>query len=310
VSLRAAGIQTLAGEVLLLELPEAPPLEAGDVLIEVKAAGVGNWDEIVRTGGWDVGRAAPLALGVEAAGEVVEVGPGVEWPSPGGGVMTHPLPLRYQGCWAERLVAPAHLVAEKPDAVSWARAAAFPVPALTAEQVVSEALDVQAGEAVLINGAGGVTGGMIVELAALRGATVIATAGPGSAERVTALGASVVLDYHDPDWPNRAMAAAGSTGVSAAANAARDGEGDALRAIADGGRLATITGAPPSAERGIRIADVYVRPDGDMLRRLALLLADGRLHVGVGASYPLSRAAQGLAQAMTGAAGAAVVLEP
>jgi NADPH:quinone reductase-like Zn-dependent oxidoreductase len=114
VSLRAAGIQTFAGDVTLLELPEAPSLEAGEVLIEVKAAGVANWDDIVRTGGWDVGRGAPLALGVEAAGKVVDVGPVVEWPAPGTGVMTHPLPLRYQGCWAERLVAPARLVAEKP----------------------------------------------------------------------------------------------------------------------------------------------------------------------------------------------------
>jgi NADPH:quinone reductase-like Zn-dependent oxidoreductase len=45
-----------------------------------------------------------LALGVEAAGEVVGVGPEVEWPAAGVAVMTHPLPLSYQGCWAERLV--------------------------------------------------------------------------------------------------------------------------------------------------------------------------------------------------------------
>ena len=73
--------------------------------------------------------------------------------------MTHPLPLPYQGCWAERLVAPACLVAEKPDRASWAEAGALPVPALTAEQVVSEALDVQPGETILVNGAAGVTGG-------------------------------------------------------------------------------------------------------------------------------------------------------
>jgi NADPH:quinone reductase-like Zn-dependent oxidoreductase len=310
VSLRAAGIETFAGEVVLLELPDAPSLEPGDVLIEVKAAGIANWDDIVRTGGWDVGRGAPLALGVEAAGEVVDVGSGVDWPAPGTAVMTHPLPLRYQGCWAERLVAPARLVAEKPDNVSWAEAGAFPVPALTAEQVVSEALEVRRGETMLVNGAGGVTGGLIVELAALSGATVIATAGSASAERVTALGANVVLDYHDPTWPSRAMDAAGSSGIHAAANAARGGEADALRAVTDGGRLATITGAPPSSERDISIADVYVRPDGDQLRRLAVSLAEGKLHVDIGASYPLARAAEGLAQVTKGAGGAAVVLTP
>jgi NADPH:quinone reductase-like Zn-dependent oxidoreductase len=253
MGLRAAGIERFGGQVALLELPEPRPLDAGEVLIEVKAAGVGNWDEIVRTGGWEVGRAPPLALGVEAAGEVVAVGRGVDWPVIGAEVMSHPLPLRDQGCWAEQLIAPAELVAEKPGNASWAQAAAFPVPALTAEQVVSEALVVEPGETILVNGAGGVTGGMIVEVAARRGATVIATAGPRSTERLKALGAAVVVDYHDPAWVSRAVRVAGSSGISAAANAARGGEADALSAVVDGGRLATITvphlprsGTPPS----------------------------------------------------------------
>jgi NADPH:quinone reductase-like Zn-dependent oxidoreductase len=72
--MRAAGIDTFDGEVQVLEL-EAPGSPAPDeVLISVRAAGVGNWDEIVRVGDWDVGRRPPLALGVEAAGVVVAVG--------------------------------------------------------------------------------------------------------------------------------------------------------------------------------------------------------------------------------------------
>jgi NADPH:quinone reductase-like Zn-dependent oxidoreductase len=310
MSVSAAGIETYGGAVVLLELPEPRPLDGGEVLIEVKAAGVGNWDEIVRTGGWDVGRAPPLALGVEAAGEIIAVGRGVDWPAVGTEVITHPLPLLDQGCWAQRLVAPAHLLAEKPANVSWAEAAALPVPALTAEQVVSETLAVESGETILVNGAGGVTGGMIVELAARRGATVIATASPSSAERLRALGAAVVVDYHDPRWPTRAVRTAGSSGISAAANAARGGEADALSAVADGGRLATITGAPPSEERSITIANVFVRPDGEMLSRLAASVAQGDLHVDIGASYPLARAAAALARVTYGAGDGAVVLEP
>src|SRR5689334_20838937 len=88
MSMRAAGIEAFGADVALLDLPEPPAFGAGQVLIEVKAAGVGNWEEFVRTGQWDVGRAPPLALGVEAAGEVVEVGPGVEWPAVGAAVMT------------------------------------------------------------------------------------------------------------------------------------------------------------------------------------------------------------------------------
>src|SRR2546421_4418235 len=308
MSLSAAGMEGFGGDGGLLELPEPPPLDTGHVLIEVKAAGVGNWEEFVRTGGWDVGRVPPLALGVEAAGEVVGVGPGVEWPAAGAAVMTHPLPLPYQGCWAERLVAPARLVAEKPDNASWAQAAAFPVPALTAEQVVSEALDVQPGETILVNGAGGVTGGMIVELAANSGARVIATASESSAARVMALGAEVVVDYHDPEWTSLARDAARSSGIRAAANAAGGGEADALSTLVDGGRLATITGAPPPEERGISITNVIVRSDGDELRLLAASLAEGKLHIDIRATYPLTRAAEALAHA-TGSGGA-VVLEP
>jgi NADPH:quinone reductase-like Zn-dependent oxidoreductase len=308
--MRGAGIHAYRAQVALLELPEPPALEARQVVIEVKAAGVGNWDEIVRTGGWDVGRLPPLALGVEAAGHVVAVGRLVDWPVVGMAVMTHPLPLAHQGCWAERLVAPAHLVAAKPDSVSWAEAAALPVPALTAEQVLSEALAVEPGETVLVNGAGGVTGGIIVELAERRGATVIATASASSTDRLKGRGAAVVLDYHDPAWTSRAIAAAGSSGIQAAANAARGGEGGALSAVVDDGRFATITGAPPPTERGISIANVFVRADGDQLRRLAASLADGQLHVDIHASYPLARAADGLARAIKGAAGGAVVLEP
>jgi len=105
--MRAAGIETFGGEVQMLELAAPQSLAPDEVLIAVRAAGVGNWDEIVRAGGWDVGRQPPLVLGVEAAGVVVAVGEEVTTLAPGDEVLTHPLPLRHQGTWAERLVAPA-----------------------------------------------------------------------------------------------------------------------------------------------------------------------------------------------------------
>ena len=154
---------------------------------------------------------------------------------------------------------------------------------------MSEALDVQPGETILVNGAGGVTGGMIVELAANRSSRVIATASESSAARVLALGADVVVDYHDPEWTSLAREAAGSSGIRAAANAAGGGEADALSTLVDGGRLATITGAPPPEERGISITNVIVRPDGDQLRLLAASLAEGKLRIDIRATYPLTR---------------------
>jgi NADPH:quinone reductase-like Zn-dependent oxidoreductase len=103
--MRAAGIEAFRGEVRVLEL-DAPAAPAPDeAVISVRAAGVGNWDEIVRAGGWDGGRRPPMALGVEAAGVVVAVGEDVTSLAPGDAVLTHKLPLRHQGTWAEWLVA-------------------------------------------------------------------------------------------------------------------------------------------------------------------------------------------------------------
>ncbi len=306
--MRVAGIRRIGGEVELIEVPEPRPLAADEVLLQVMAAGVGNWDEIVRTGGWDVGRNPPMALGVEAAGTVVAVGSAVtDWAS-GDEVMTHPLPLRDQGTWAPTLIAPAALLARKPVGVAWETAAVFAVPALTAEQVLGEALAVQAGERLLVHGAGGVTGGLMVALGALRGAEVFATAGPHSQTRVAALGARHVIDYHDEHWPDRVLALTGGAGVAAAANATPGGAAVALRALADRGRLATITSDPPARERGIAVSSVYVRPDGGQLRRLALLLGDGQLSLSVAITYGLRDAAKALTRVVSGSAGGAVAL--
>jgi len=112
-------------------------------------------------------------------------------------VITHPLPLRAQDTWAPMLIAPATLLGRKPAGVPWEVAAVFPVPALTAEQVLGETLELKAGDRLLVHGAGGITGSLLVRLAALRGAEVLATAGPHSHERVRTLGAREVIDYHD-----------------------------------------------------------------------------------------------------------------
>src|SRR5919199_6771000 len=218
----AAGVEELAAAVETIDLPDPRPPAGDEVLIEARAAGVANWDELVRTGQWDVGRTPPMALGVAAAGVIAAVGEAVGNWKEGDEVLTHPLPLRGQGTWAPSLIAPAALLARKPDAVSWDVAAAFPVPALTAAQVIDEALDIHADDVVLIHGGAGVTGGVLVSLAAVRGAEVIATASPANHERLSGLGASHLLDYHDPAWPEQAHAL-GTSGVSAAANAAPGG---------------------------------------------------------------------------------------
>jgi NADPH:quinone reductase-like Zn-dependent oxidoreductase len=258
----------------------------GEVLIEVRAAGVGNWDEFVRAGD---------CTGVE------------DW-SVGDPVLTHPLPLADQGTWAPWLIARAELLARKPADVSWARAGAFPVPALTAVQVLDDVLRTQSGERLLVNGAGGVTGGLIVSLGVLRGVEVLATAGPSSREHVLRAGASTVVDYHDPDWPAEIVRATGGRGVDTAANVARGGAASALRAVQDGGRLATITSDPPDPERGIEVDSVYLRPDAAQLETASQDLGAGRIEFRIGATFPLKQGDAALARASAGLGGA-VVLE-
>ena len=156
--MQGAGIRAFGAAVEILDLPESYELQETDVLIEVRAAGVGNWDEIARNGGWDLGIVPPMALGVEASGIVIAVGSSVRRFAEADEVLTHPVPLRHQGAWAERLVAVEATVARKPPDMSWPTAALFPVPALTAGQVIHHWLQVQRGEPLLIHGGNGGTG--------------------------------------------------------------------------------------------------------------------------------------------------------
>src|SRR2546430_9087749 len=163
--MRAAGITALGEPVEIFEVDEPATPAAGEVLIDVVAAGIGNWDELVRIGSWQIGGPAPMALGTEAVGTVTAAGSGVVELREGDEVMTHPLPLRRHGTWAERVLAPAATVAIRPPGASWEAAGAFPIPALTAAQALDEALRIERGGWVVVNGAGRVTGGRPAPLA-------------------------------------------------------------------------------------------------------------------------------------------------
>ena len=306
--MRGEGIDAAAGTVTEIDLAAPRPLRADEVLLNVRAAGVGNWDDLMRTGGWEPGLTPPFALGVEAAGVVAATGSEVTGIAVGDEALGYVFPFRDGGAWAEQVIVPGALLVPRPVTLSWAQAAALPVPALTAQQVVDDALGLRAGEKLLVNGGAGVTGGMIVQFAALAGAEAAATAGPRSADHVRRLGAAHVIDYHDRDWPARAREALGGP-AAAAANAVVGGATDALAVVADGGRLASIAGAAPDQpERGITTRAVFVQPGPAQLRRAAALLADGSLRLAIAAEYPLAQAADALSRVLAGTGGAAVAL--
>jgi NADPH:quinone reductase-like Zn-dependent oxidoreductase len=306
--MRAAGIRVLGGQIELLELP-APPTPTGDeVLIEVRAAGIGNWDDLVRTGSWDVGTTPPMALGVEAAGVVRAVGAAQTRFAPGDEVIVHSVPLRHHGAWAEWLLAPGGHVAAKPAGLDWAAAGALPVPALTASQVVTR-LGCGTDDEALVHGAGGVTGGLLVALAAATGCRVVATCSPRASARVRGYGASAVVDYHAPDWPSQALRAT-SGRFSVVINAVRGGSAALLPLVAGEGRLATITGDPPQSERGILVVDAYVAPDGPTLEAAVGQLVARGLTIPIAGMYGLGDAALAVDAIVTGRAEGACVVDP
>jgi NADPH:quinone reductase-like Zn-dependent oxidoreductase len=338
--MRAAGIRDYSDPVEPLDLPDPGGLRSDEVLVEVRCCGVGNWDDIARTGGWDLGRQPPMALGVEAAGVIARTGAVADdrraddrtagdhatgdhatgdhatgdhatgGPARGGlavgdRVMTHSLPLRGQGAWAEWFVAAAADVAAVPDTVPFDVAAALPVPGLVADQ----ALGAGPGATLLVHGASGVTGMLLVQLAAGLGAEVIATASQDAAARVTAAGAAHVLDRRAPDWPGQVRRLTAGQGVDLAVNAAPGGAADAITAVRECGRLVTITSDPPAADRGIEVRQVYVAPDGTRLARLGELLAARKIRVTVGPAYRLDDAERALGRVRRGSGGQAVVLQ-
>jgi NADPH:quinone reductase-like Zn-dependent oxidoreductase len=131
--MQAAGIDAFGGQVRMLELAAPASPAPDEVVILVRAAGVGNWDEFVRVSDWDVGRRPPLALGVEAAGVVAAVGEDVRSLAAGDEVLTHPVPLRHQGAWAQLAGRAGRAGGAQAGRRRVGGAAAFPVPALTAD---------------------------------------------------------------------------------------------------------------------------------------------------------------------------------
>jgi NADPH:quinone reductase-like Zn-dependent oxidoreductase len=305
---RGAGITELGGPVRTLDVSEPAWPEPNDVLIEVYAAGVANWDDIVRTGGWDVGASPPMALGVETSGIVRSVGSAVSRFRAGDEVLTYAMPLR-QGAWAQLFMAPEDQVSHKPAGMSFEEAGVFPIPALTAAQVLSGTLVLKPEEVLFVNGGGGVTGGMLVATGAQLGARVIATADPRSAERLGRFGVEAVLDYHRSDWQAEVRRLAGGS-VPVAVNAVRGAAPGLQSLVSAGGRLATITNEPLQSERGISVSGFFVSPDGALLERQAASFAERGLTIPVGAVYGLAEAGTALNAAVAGRLGGGIVVDP
>ena len=110
---------------------------------------------------------------------------------------------REAGAYAEYVTAPSRHFEHKPHALSTEEAGALPLAGLTAWQIVVDTIHVQEGDDVLIHGGAGGVGHLAVQVAAARGANVIATARREQADFLEGLGAAQVLDYRDDDFDRR-----------------------------------------------------------------------------------------------------------
>ena len=188
------GIQRL--EYAAIARPRPGP---GQVLVRVAAAGVGPWDAWVREGKSALPQPLPLVPGADISGVVEAVGPDVRGFTPGMAVFGA-TNARFTGGYGEYAVAEAGMLAQKPARLSHVQAAALPVVATTARQMLFDYARIVAGQRVLVLGGGGNVGAHAVQLANAVGAEVIATARPAQAERVRGLGAGRILDPAAP-WP-------------------------------------------------------------------------------------------------------------
>lgn len=195
--MKAVRIHSYGGaEVLVYEDAPRPQPQAGEVLIHVHAAGVNPVDWKMREGriGSSQTLDRPLILGMDVAGVVEEVGPGVTTLQRGQAVYGMAATSR-SGAYAEYAIADAEAIAPKPNSLNYVQAASVPVAAMTAWQALFDKGSLSTGQTVLIHAAAGGVGSFAVQLAKWKGAYVIGTTSATNSDFVRDLGADEVIDY-------------------------------------------------------------------------------------------------------------------
>jgi NADPH:quinone reductase-like Zn-dependent oxidoreductase len=192
------------------DVPDPVP-GAGELLVAVRAIGLNRADLLLRPGHYErlaTRPPAPIA-GLEAAGEVVALGPGVTRFAVGDRVMGMP-----SGAYAQRTLLHERLALPVPQALSWEQAGALPVALLTAHDALATAGGLRAGDAVLVQGASSGVGIVAVQAARLLGASRVIGTTTSAAKHapLAALGVDPVLDAR-ADFAEGVLAATGGAGA-------------------------------------------------------------------------------------------------
>ncbi len=299
-TMRAVAIDEFGGieKMKPRELP-VPELATDEILIRVDTAGVGVWDPFEREGGFakEFGMQPhfPHVLGSDGAGTVAEVGDEVRDLKPGDRVYGISLMSPKGGFYAEYTAIKANNVAMIPPALSTRDAGVLAVDGVTALDGLDKALQLKAGESILILGASGGIGHLAVQLAKRMKARVLAVAsGRDGVEFVNRLGADKVIDGHREDIlkaahefaPKGLDAALLMTGGKAAEQA--------ITALRKGGRAAYPNGVPnaPRTREGVKIVSYDGEPNPSTFAKLNELIAGGPFEVHIAKTFKLEDAAE------------------
>jgi NADPH:quinone reductase len=310
----AVVIQAFGGPEVLEVVEVADPEPGhGQVRVAIVAAGTNPVDAFNRMDGSWAGLRLPCVLGYDIAGVVDQVGPGAPADLLGQRVfaMTH-FPDG-QGGYAEYAIIDADLVAVVPEHTSLVEAAAVPLAAGTAYDML-ERLGLAAGSSLLVTAASGGVGTFLVQLAVSRGIRVFAVGGPRSHRRLRDLGAEGCIDYTQGSVADAAIRL-NEGPVDALADAAGgDVAVDAIRAVRHRGQVAGI--ATPlfldmSAviDPNLTFHGVLITDSGPRILALAQALASGIIEPVIAAVLPLEQVADAHVRLESGHSGGKIVLE-
>ena len=267
------------------EVPQ-PELGAGQLVVRVKAAGVGNWDALIREGKVEL-QPLPIILGAELSGIVEAIGSDVSGFKVGDEVYGA-TNEQFSGAYAEHALALTRMIAQKPKTLNFIEAASAPVVTVTAWQMLFDYAQVIAGQTVLIHGAAGNVGAYAVQLASQAGLHVIGTAASANLEYVRGLGAERILDHQTERFEESL------TGVDVVLDTVGgDVQQRSLRILKPGGILVSVVS--PISETmqkryGVRSAYFYVDVTTARLNKITDLFDRGRLVTDVGTVLPLEDA--------------------
>ncbi|MEU8165573.1 zinc-dependent alcohol dehydrogenase family protein [Micromonospora sp. NPDC049004] len=210
--MRAVVLSEFGGPLVVQEV-DTPVPGAGQVLVRIAASGVNPLDTKIRQGKAPHARNnPPVVLGLDLAGVVAEVGPGVVGFAPGdevygltGGVGD------VQGSLAEYAAVDARLLARTAESLSLREAAALPLAVITSWEALVHRAQVRAGQRVLVHGGAGGVGQVAIQIARARGAEVFATGSSRNLETIARLGATPI-DYNATEVADYVAAHTGGDG--------------------------------------------------------------------------------------------------